>query len=140
MRSRPVNVVARDAQGRTSADEGFDLSTAKREVDIAQPLITQFDYTVPGTAPLGEEGKERLAYTPYLYGPSAVMFPATFAGQVNKWLLDNVGDSPLEVSMLQDGDFSNFVLNLLAEGYKVVGGRVQVADYGQTASMERQRK
>ena len=68
------------------------------------------------------------------------MFPATFAGQVNKWLLDNVGDSPLEVSMLQDGDFSNFVLNLLAEGYKVVGGRVQVADYGQTASMERQRK
>jgi hypothetical protein len=42
--------------------------------------------------------------------------------------------------MLQDGDFSNFVLNLLAEGYKVVGGRVQAADYGQTASMERQRK
>ena len=140
MRSRPVNVVARDDQGRTSADEGFDLSTAKRDVDIAQPILTQFDYTVSGSSPDDREGQERVAYTPYLYGPSAVLFPLTFTGQVNKWLLNNVGDGPLEVSMLQEDDFSNFVLNLLAEGYKIVGGRVQEADYGQTASMERQRK
>ena len=139
MYARPVKVVARDAQGRTREDPGFDLATAKREVEVVTPLIsgTAFDYTVPHSGP---EGQERLAYTPYLYGGSAIVFPMTFLGQFNKWLLDNVGDGPIETSMLQNGDVENELLNLIGEFYKLVGGRVAEADYGRTASIERVRE
>ncbi len=88
----------------------------------------------------GPEGQERLAYTPYLYGGSAIVFPMTFLGQFNKWLLDNVGDGPIETSMLQNGDVENELLNLIGEFYKLVGGRVAEADYGRTASIERVRE
>ena len=139
MYSRPVEVVARDSEGRTREDPDFDITTAKREVSVAQPFFsgTAFDYTVPNT---GKEGEERLAYTPYLYGASAITFPLTFLGQFNKWLLTNVGDGPIETSMLQNGDVENEILNLAAEFYKLVGGRVTEADYGKIASMERIRE
>ena len=138
MNARPVRVVARDDEGRTREDPGFDMSTAKRSVETAVPLVsgTAFDYTVKGSGP---EGQERMAYTPYLYGTSTVWFPLTFLGQFNKWLLTNVGDGPIEASMLQNGDVENEILNLAAEFYKVIGGRVTEADYGKTASIERVR-
>ena len=71
--------------------------------------------------------------------PAKTLFPLTFLGQFNKWMLTNVGDGPIEASMLQNGDVENEILNLAAEFYKVIGGRVTEADYGKTASIERVR-
>jgi hypothetical protein len=137
MVSRPVRVVARDAEGRRDGDEGFDPRTATRSVETVDGLFSSMDYTVPNSGP---PGQERLAYQPYLYGSSAIWFPITFLGQANKWLLDNVGDGPLEVSMLQDGSVANALLNIAIENYKLTGGRVMEADYGRTASMEQVRR
>jgi hypothetical protein len=66
-------------------------------------------------------------------------FPITPSGQFNKFLLDRFGDSPLERSLMADGDTMNFLLNLSIETARTLGVRMDTADYDYAAAVDKPR-
>ena len=104
----------------------------KREVVPYDYFLHSAEFVKPGS-----EGK--VAYVPYLYGASALTFPITPSGQFNKFLLDRFGDSPLERSLMADGDTMNFLLNLAIETARTLGVRMDTADYDYAAAVDKPR-
>jgi hypothetical protein len=114
------------------------FSTAKHvQVIDGKREVVPYDYFLHGaefTKP-GSEG--HVAYTPYLYGVSALTFSLTPTGQMNKFLLDRFGDGPIEQSMEAQAEVQNFMLNLALETARTLGVRVNEADYDRSAALDK---